>query len=758
MMSGAAWNREAVMLTTERLESIRLIQDSAAAFASKGDLARVRRQRFGDAGFDRAVWKDMCAAGWSGLRVSEARGGSELGMMEYGKIAAELGAALAPEPYVASAIAALLDDATLARFLTGEFVVLPATQESANAIAPQTTTRFSSGKLFGTKLFVADANLADAFLVSTDSGLALARRDSEGVSVVTRPCQDGGRLGTVRFDGAAADPLAGSLDAAYEEMTLGVAFYLFGAMERAFEITLDYVKSRKQFGQAIGDFQTVRHRLADLKIHLEVTRATLDETAGLFDSAAEPSELAMAVSRAKARASTSAMTAANLAVQLHGGMGYTDEADIGLYVRKILTLCNRFGSAKAHRRRFVALGGASSWMEDSETESASPPQDAAATADYNEMTDEAFRAMARAWIEQNYPKELPRFATYRSRCSATMPWYQRLAKQGWLAPGWPREYGGMELSAAKRLIMIEEMDRFGCSRFADQGVIMVGPLLMNFGTREQRERFLPKILSGEHIWAQGYSEPGAGSDLASLRTSAELVGDEWVVNGQKTWTTLADDANWFYILARTDKTAKKQEGISVLLIPASAPGVTVRPFKNLAMHDEFCDIFFDNVRVPKDSLVGPVNKGWGIAKALLGFERIFLGSLAQSSKAAARLYRIARGLGVSEDPSFGDSFAELVADIKDHAALYEIYLDKVRRREELGPDVSMLKINQTELYRRITQLIVDISGEHAGYVEGGEQADEAAPSALWIQALPATIYGGCSEVQRDIVSRQVLKM
>jgi len=652
----------------------------------------------------------------------------------------------------------LLDDETLAQFQTGELIILPATQESANAIAPENKTRFNSGRLTGTKMFVADANLADAFLVSTDNGLAFVRRDAEGVSVETRLCQDGSRLGAVRFDGALAQPLAGALDTVFEEMTLGVAFYLFGAMERAFEITLDYVKARKQFGQAIGDFQTVRHRLVDLKIQLEVTRSTLDEVAALFDSDAQPRELAIAVSRAKARASTAAMLAANLAVQLHGGMGYTDEADIGLYVRKILTVCNRFGSAKAHRRRFLALGGARFLTEDSQEGSASPPQDVTLRRDYDEMSDEAFRVLTRAWIENNYPEDLPRFATYRARCAATMPWYQRLAKQGWLAPGWPREYGGMELSAAKRLIMIEEMDRFGCSRFADQGVIMVGPLLMNFGSREQRERFLPRILSGEDIWAQGYSEPGAGSDLASLRTTAELDGDEWVINGQKTWTTLADDANWFYVLARTDKNVKKQEGISVLLVPADAPGVTVRPFKNLAMHDEFCEIYFDNVRVPKDSLVGPINKGWGIAKALLGFERIFLGSLAQSSKAATRLHRIARSLGVAEDPSFRDLFAEVVADIKDHAALYEIYLDKVRRREELGPDVSMLKINQTELYRRITQLIVDISGEHAGFVEGSELTDAVAPSALWIQSLPATIYGGCSEVQRDIVSRQVLKM
>jgi 3-oxochol-4-en-24-oyl-CoA dehydrogenase len=746
------------MLSTERLQEIQLIRESIRAVAPRDDLKRIRDLRFKSPGFDRSVWSQMCELGWAGLRVPQNRGGAGLGVVEFCMVAQELGAGLVPEPFIAAGAARLLNDDLLAEALAGALIVLPATQEGPGATSPGTRTAFVGGKVNGTKRFVANARGADAFIVTTAAGPVFVRCNAPGVTIDAAISQDGTSSDTIGFDDAPGEVLSGDYADIHEELTLAHAFYLFGAMEQAFEATLDYVKNRRQFGQAIGSFQSVRHRFADLKVQLEVTRATLDQSALILDSNPNPPQAQFAVSRAKARAADAAMMIANYSVQFHGGMGYTDETDIGLFVRKILSAYNQFGSAKAHRRRFAALGGlstrSSAGADKLYTAGVDPEN---LPSDLNELTDDDFRFVVRKWIEENYPEHLPRFPTFRPHRPETEEWYQRLAKRGWLAPGWPREFGGMELSAAKRLIMIEELDRFGCARFSDQGVIMVGPLLMNFGTETQRQRFLPKILTGEHIWSQCYSEPGAGSDLAGLRTEAVLDGEEWVINGQKTWTTLANDANWFYVLVRTDKQAKKQEGISVLLVPADAPGVTVRPFKTLSMHKEFCEIFFDNVRVPKDALVGEVNQGWGIAKALLSFERIFLGSLAQSSKAFSRLADLAAALGVADDPSFQDEVARLACDIADHAALYEIYLEKVRRREELGPDVSMLKINQTELYKRITQMLVDIAGEHAAVVDETPEFGFS-PSAVWVQSLPATIYGGASEVQRDIVSKQLLRM
>lgn len=371
------------------------------------------------------------------------------------------------------------------------------------------------------------------------------------------------------------------------------------------------------------------------------------------------------------------------------------------------------------------------------------------------LDDEGFRLHVRRWIEANYPPEL-RNPPKRLHWHDNKAWYFKLAEKGWLAPGWPREHGGMGLSAARQIIMTEELERHGCARTNDHGILMVGPLLIRYGTAEQKQYFLPKILTGEHVWCQGYSEPNAGSDLASLRTEAVRDGDEWVINGQKTWTTLAQDANWIFVLVRTDKAAKKQEGISFLLVPLDTPGVTVRPIINLEMHDEFCETFFDNVRVPAGNLVGEVNKGWTMAKALLGFERIFIGSPKQSSYALARLRMLAERMGVADDAAYQDRYQRLRLDLADHRALYEHYVEKLRRGEMLGADVSMLKLWQTELYQRISQTMLDIAAENGGLLDPMEGNRELHPAGVFIQARPTTIYGGSNEIQRNILAKAVL--
>ncbi len=373
------------------------------------------------------------------------------------------------------------------------------------------------------------------------------------------------------------------------------------------------------------------------------------------------------------------------------------------------------------------------------------------------LDEPAFRSCIREFLVANYPPAL-RNPPKRLHFRDTKPWYLTLSRAGWLAPGWPREWGGMGLSAARQLVMIEEFERHGCARFNDMGITMIGPLLIRFGTDAQKRFFLPKILSGEHIWCQGYSEPNAGSDLASLRTEAVLDGDHWALNGQKTWTTLATDANWIFLLVRTDRNAKQQQGISFLLVPMDLPGITVRPIINLDLHDEFCETFFDNVRVPRENLVGEINRGWSMAKALLGFERLLLGSPKQASYALARLRLLAERMGLADDPSFQDRYTRLRLDLADHKALYEDFAEQVRRGESLGADVSMLKVNQSELYQRITETMLEIAGENAGLLEpmGGNR--ELHPSGLFIQSRPTSIYGGTNEIQRNIIAKNVLEL
>ena len=371
------------------------------------------------------------------------------------------------------------------------------------------------------------------------------------------------------------------------------------------------------------------------------------------------------------------------------------------------------------------------------------------------LDDESFRLTIRRWVEANYPEEL-RNPPKRLHWRDNQVWYRKLAARGWLCPGWPREHGGMGLSAGKQIIMIEEFERHGVARTNDHGIIMVGPLLIHYGSDAQRAEFLPKILAGEHIWCQGYSEPNAGSDLASLRTTATPDGDHWVVNGQKIWTTLANDANWIFLLVRTDSGAKKQEGISFLLVPMDTPGITVRPIVNIDLHDEFCEVFFDNVRVPRKWTVGEVNKGWTMAKNLLGFERIYLGSPKLSGYALGRLRLLAEHIGVWDDRGFRDRYTRLRMEMADLKALHATFVDVVRRGEALGPDVSMLKVIQTELFQRITDEMMDIGAENAGLLEPMEGNRNLHPAGQFIQARPSTIYGGSNEIQRNILAKNVL--
>lgn len=379
------------------------------------------------------------------------------------------------------------------------------------------------------------------------------------------------------------------------------------------------------------------------------------------------------------------------------------------------------------------------------------------TENLDALDDEAFRQVVRTWLVANYPEDM-RNPPKRLHWRDNKVWYFKLAEKGWLCPGWPKQYGGMGLSAGKQIIMVEEFERHGVARTNDHGIIMVGPLLIAHGTEAQKAEFLPKVLSGEHIWCQGYSEPGAGSDLAALRTEAVDDGDHWIVNGSKIWTTLANDANWIFLLVRTDKNAKKQQGISFLLVPMDSPGITVRPIWTIDLHDEFCEVFFDNVRVPKAWTVGAVNQGWTMAKALLGHERIYLGSPKLSGYALGRLKVLADRMGVADDPGFVDTYTKLRLELADLKALHATYVDIVRRGDTLGPDVSMLKVIQTELFQKITDAMLDVAGENAGLLEPMEGNRELNPSGLFLQARPATIYGGSNEIQRNILAKNVLEL
>jgi alkylation response protein AidB-like acyl-CoA dehydrogenase len=370
-----------------------------------------------------------------------------------------------------------------------------------------------------------------------------------------------------------------------------------------------------------------------------------------------------------------------------------------------------------------------------------------------------FRMAVRTWLEGNLPVSL-RGRTARPPPAQLMPWYRTLSRKGWIAPHWPKQYGGMGATLNEQIIMGEELARVGAPQLPAQGLNHIGPILIKFGTDAQRARHLPPIIAGTVIWAQGYSEPGAGSDLASLATRATLHGDHFVVQGQKIWTTWGHYSDWMFALVRTDPQAKpRHAGISFLLLDLHSPGITVRPIKTIAGDDEFSEVFFDNAVVPAENLVGKLNDGWRIANALLGHERLGTSNPQYALMAIDRIKTMARASGIIDDPAFQDRLAAASINVTVLSALFSHAVELASRKQDPGPDSSIIKIFGSELLQSLNELLLEAAGSHASTAipiasDFGE-VDVAAP---FLQVRRATIYGGSSEIQRNIVARRVLNL
>jgi hypothetical protein len=389
--------------------------------------------------------------------------------------------------------------------------------------------------------------------------------------------------------------------------------------------------------------------------------------------------------------------------------------------------------------------------------------------------EEAFRAEVRSFIAENLPKNLAgkRRSEYTTR-EEYLAWHKILYKKGWIAPLWPTEYGGTSWNVTQRYIFNEECARAETPMVLPFGVAMVGPVIYTFANEEQKKKYLPRILSGEDWWCQGYSEPGAGSDLASLKTRAVREGDHYIVNGQKTWTTLAQFADWIFCLVRTDMgrhtaSTKVQEGITFLLIDMKTPGITVKPIIVLDGAHEVNEVFFDNVKVPVENRVGEENKGWTYAKFLLVHERSGIAGVARSKKAVERLREIAASETIDGKPLMGtDEFSRKIAELQIDLSALEFTelrtLAAESKGQHAGPQSSILKIKGTEIQQRITELTVEAVGYYA-YPDARGFGDNEYPvgpdyavgqSGHYFNMRKASIYGGSNEIQRNIIAKAVL--
>jgi len=386
--------------------------------------------------------------------------------------------------------------------------------------------------------------------------------------------------------------------------------------------------------------------------------------------------------------------------------------------------------------------------------------------------DLAFRDTVRSFLAAHLPADLQQKVRSHRRLAKDdyVRWHRIVAKQGWAAPAWPVEFGGPGWNAIERHIWEEECAQAGTPAILPFGVNMVAPVIMAFGNDAQKAYFLPRILNCDDWWCQGYSEPGSGSDLASLKTTAERVGDHYLVNGQKTWTTLGQHADMIFCLVRTDATVRKQEGISFLLIDMKTPGITVRPIIMLDEDHEVNEVFFDNVKVPVENLIGKENKGWTYAKYLLGHERTGIAAVGRSKRELAFLKKLALaqskgGKPLLDDPLFAAKVAQVEIELM---ALETTVLRTIAQENQApGPQASMLKVRGSEIQQWLTELMVEALGPNAlpfdtAYLEGQTAHaltgdDDGAPLAgYYFNFRKTSIYGGSNEIQKNIITQMIL--
>lgn len=398
------------------------------------------------------------------------------------------------------------------------------------------------------------------------------------------------------------------------------------------------------------------------------------------------------------------------------------------------------------------------------------------------MSDlEQFRTETRAWLEENCPPEMRDGVSgedsmcwggkkWTFRSDAQRIWLERMAEKGWTVPAWPKEYGGGGLSKPEVKILKEEMRKFKArSPLESFGIWMLGPALLQYGTHEQKAHFLPPIARGEIRWAQGYSEPGAGSDLASLQTKCEEKGDQWQINGQKIWTSYADEADWIFVLVRTDPKATKHNGISFILVDMEQEGVTTKPIKLISGKSPFCETFFDDAIAPKNytegvpAIVGEINRGWDVAKYLLTHEREMISGGGGGLLGGRGLGEVAAGeLGVDEagrlnDPILRGKLAQAEIDGWAFLLTLERMKDEAKAGQGVGAKSSMLKYYGTEFNKRRYELLMDSGGSDELEWEG-DRTNDGERARLWLRTKANSIEGGTSEVMLNIIAKRILEL
>ncbi len=739
-------------------------------------LREVRRLQETNLGFSEELWAEMARLGWLGTTLPETYGGSGLTWLDLVVILEETGRSLFPSPLIANTLAAtaileLGDTVQKRRWLPpladGSRKGTLALFEERDGLRARDTLlrgeRDGDGFILnGEKRCVADPEAADFFVVSfrygdaPDAlGLAVLEASSAGVEAKAYPVIDATkRMGNLNLNGVRVDPeqllgIPGKVEPQIERLidqgAIAVTAEMSGAVDAALQLTVQYAKDRIQFGHPIGRFQAVKHPLAEIYVDLESFRSLLYYGAWAIDNRFD--EVSRSTSLAKAYAVDTFVRMGIDGIQLHGATGFTVEYDIHLYFMRSKWARPTFGDATAHYERAFELrhlpllqGGAHFDLTPAEEE---------------------FRQEVRAFLDEYSP---PRD---RRGPKEMVEWWEAVRAKRYVGFSWPRECGGGGGTLMQQFILKEEMLRANAPMIGKDytGLGWVGPAIIQFGTSEQKQRYLPDILDGKSAWCTGYSEPDFGSDLAGLQCEAVRAGDEYIVNGQKTWTSLAHIGTDIYCMVRTDFECEKFGGISCLLIPLDSPGIEVRPIKSFA-GDHFADlyneVFFKDVRVPVENRVGKEGEGWQIICSALQNERSGIAEVNRHHKALERLIELAGRSEIAGDPALQD--AELRRKFSRFAARIEAArlnglrtLTRQVRGEFTQSDASINKLHNCNLLVAMAEMGLELLGGASPYIGDTEASSDGGRWQVGALGWPTTVIGGGTpNIQKNIIAERLL--
>jgi alkylation response protein AidB-like acyl-CoA dehydrogenase len=794
--------------STYGTEAQREITAAAAAFLERR-LTRevVRAVVDAGSGHDRALWREIAALGWCGLCVPEDQGGLGLGLQELAGLAELLGGRLAPVPFLETAglAASLL---SMSGISGGPWLQRLAEDAPVIALSFQVGTARREAEAW-----VLDGQWQAVVAAAQASMLLLPARTAEGLALfavetgfdehgsndvaVSAPLKVTPRrsidltqsLGDVqatalRLPAAACLAVGPAVDTALARARQVGAVVLaaeqVGLAEAALAASVAYTGQRVQFGRPVAAFQAVKHRCAQMMVAVESARSAVQAAAQQLDAfksgaaGSDPfagGDAARVAAQARVLATEAALFCTREALQLHGGAGYTWEVDIHLMLRR----------AQAAAQRFGAVGP---WLDEVACrllEGDRPPGPSDAGTAEASAGAAQIRRDIRSWLTETLQGSFAGLKGLRGpgepgfNAAQARAWEQALAAGGWTALGWPCEHGGRGWSLAEQVAFHEEYASVGGpGRLGHIGEQLLAPTLLMHGTPEQQARFLPPIREGREFWAQGYSEPGAGSDLAAVRTRARLEDSQWIIDGQKVWTSWAHLSDWIFVLARTEPGSHRHQGLTLLLVPLRQPGIEVRPIRQITGHAEFNEVFFDGVRTEAWLHLGPVGQGWRVAMDLLQVERgvSTLGQQAHFRQELDALLAVAQRNGAAQDPVLRRRLARAALGLdtlrcnalrvlaQDAEAQASGKTEATSSMPAGGGQTAPQRVAFIAKYvwsnwrRDLGELAMDVLGVQ-GLVDRGDE-DVARLQRLWLESRADTIYAGTNEIQLNLIAERAL--